>query len=141
MNSLRDFFLTLLLAAIFVLLSVFSVIEYKDGEAGTDQKDKSPAVRAVLDKAVNIFSFLEKMPLLRFLPAGQFAENYNSSMIEVLDPLKETKSNYSGKLAENVLSVKDADCLFNPNISLNQRINNYWLFLKEKMTEKDWSPL
>lgn len=137
MTSLRDFIFTLSIAIAFILLSLFSVIEYQGSEINADQKDKSAVASAAFDKAVKIFSVVEKMPFLRLLPANKFATDYQDSMENILDPIQSTTANYSQKLGKNSLDKVDADI----NTDIGEKLKKYWQTLKGKMIEEDWSRL
>jgi|GEM_PF-2304507 hypothetical protein len=139
MRFIRQIVLGLAVAAVFVYLSVFSMIEYRSGSVDFNaQKDRLPIATAVLSVLSQFMSAAEKIPLLNFLPATQVGGDYDVKVAkETLDKYAqdaENKSNITEELPTN-LSLD----LLNQATSSVESVNFSELFDRLKASlSKDW---
>ena len=139
MRFIRQIVLGLAVAAVFVYLSVFSMMEYRSGSVDFNaQKDRLPIATAGLSVLSQFMSVAEKIPLLNFLPAAKVGGDYDVRVAkETLDKFAEDAENKSN-ITEELPSSLSPD-LLNMATSSVESVNFEELFERIKTSlSKDW---
>lgn len=139
MRFIRQIVLGLAVAAVFVYLSVFSMIEYRNGSVDfNSQKDRLPIATTGLTVLSQLMSVAEKIPLLNFLPAAKVGGDYDVKVAkETLDKFAEDAENNSN-IKEELPSSLSPD-LLNLATSSVESVDFKELFERIKSSlSKDW---
>ena len=128
MRSIWRVISTLVLVTAFLALAVFSLEEYRsDNIDAAATTDKLPLATT----ALSMFSYLEKMPMIRLLPAVSSATDYENQMTKILDKnqvdVPVSIAAVKNKVAKNIKN--------NPQ---NINFESLWQQLKTSLN-KDWS--
>lgn len=140
MRSIWKIVYNLILILVFIILSIFSLIEYQ-GEPIADNvsEDKLPLAKTTFIKISYLISFLEKMPAIRLLPAVTSGADYEKQMLSIID-----KGQFGGIIDKTNITEKsdiiEVNSKFNMETGLaeNPSLSDLWQRLKERLM-KDWS--
>jgi len=136
MRFIRQIILGLAVAAVFVYLSVFSMIEYRSNNVDLNaQEDKLPIAKAGLSVLGQFLSFANKIPMLNFLPAAKIGGEYDvETAKEVYNKLTDDTKNTPNITEESPSSLI--------NIATSSAASINFPDLLEKLKDslsKDWS--
>jgi len=140
MRSIWKIIYNFILVLVFIILSVFSLIEYQ-GEPTADNisEDKLPLAKATITKISYLISFLEKMPAIRLLPAVTSGADYEKQMLSIIDKEQLNSIKEKTNIKEKI-DIMEVNFKANPEADLveNTNLSGLWQRLKERLT-KDWS--
>ena len=134
MSSLWKIVSNIVLILVFIMLTIFSIIEYSDKNIATGAEDKLPLVKVTFSELSHFLAYFEKMPLINFLPAATKgleypAETLDNAYQEQFDT-EIIKTNIKQKVPVNISDVKN-------NLAEISSFQKLWQRLKEQLT-KDW---
>jgi len=139
MRFIRQIVLGLAVAAVFVYLSVFSMIEYRSGSVDFNAKqDRLPIATTVLSVLGQFMSAAQKIPFLNFLPEAKVGGDYDVQVAkDVVDKIASTAKNKSNVTEE--LPANLSPDLLNLATSSVDSVNFSELFERIKANlSKDW---
>ena len=140
MRSIWKIIYNFILVLVFIILSVFSLIEYQ-GEPTADNisEDKLPLAKTTITKISYLISFLEKMPAIRLLPAVTSGADYEKQMLSIIDKEQLNSIKEKTNIKEKI-DIMEVNFKANPEADLveNTNLSGLWQRLKERLT-KDWS--
>jgi len=126
----------LILVLVFIVLSVFSLVEYRSDNLNVNTTDdKLPLAKTTFTGLSHLIAYLEQMPTIRLLPVASSGLEYQKQALAQIDqaPLKSlvNKSN----IKEEIPILKSQN---RSEIIDTFNLKNIIKRLKEQLT-KDWS--
>lgn len=135
MVSIWKIISNLALVVVFIILSVFSLVEYRgDNINQNPDEDKLPLAKITFTNISYFVSFLEKMPMIRLLPAVTKGTDYEKQMLSLIDNKSESLINNTNIKEENEIFAS----FTSPDQSPKPNLKDLPKRLKERLM-KDWS--